>query len=104
MPFEDGTVLSKLPQTAEDREFATEDLVRGCREGVYEKLGFEEAVALARGGRMISSAFKVWQGEGEDRQGRFVIISKGRANIGQRVQSRWRHYSPSRVNCREGTC
>ena len=66
VPFEDGTLLSKLPQTAEDREFSMGDLVRGCREGVYEELGVGEAVAIARGGRMISSAFTVWQGEGED--------------------------------------
>ena len=43
---------------------------------MYEELGFEEAMALARGGRMISSAFTVWQGEGEDRKGRFVINFK----------------------------
>ena len=59
VPFEDGTVLSELPQTEEDRRYATEDLARGCREGVYEELGFEEADVLAKGGKMISSAFTV---------------------------------------------
>ena len=34
VPFEDGTVLRELSQTAEDGKLAREDLAKGCREGV----------------------------------------------------------------------
>lgn len=104
VPFEDGTVLSELPRTTEDRRLSTEDLARGCGERVYEELGFEEAEAHRKGGRMILSTFTVWTGEGEDCKGSFVSSSSGRANTGRTVQSRWRHYSPFHVICREGTC
>ena len=76
VPFENGTVLSEFHRTAEYCQIAREDLSRASREGVYEEVGFEEAEALARGVRMISSAFTVWQGVGEDLKGNFVINFK----------------------------
>ena len=76
VPFEEGMVLGELPQSEEDRMFGRDDLERGCKEGLYERVGYEEAVEAAQGGRIVSSAFTVWQGEGDDRRGGFVINFK----------------------------
>jgi hypothetical protein len=73
IPFTSGVVLPAIPQTEEDLEFGREDLRAGCASGIYEDIGVEgmrEAVSM---GRMVSLAFVVWQGEGTERKGRFVI-------------------------------
>lgn len=38
-----------------------------------EEVGKDEVERLMAAGRMVSSAFVVWQGDGEDRKGRFVV-------------------------------
>lgn len=60
-------------QSAEDLEFGRADLKKGCESGVYEELTDEEAQDLIARGFLLSSAFTVWQGEGKDRKGRFVV-------------------------------
>lgn len=76
VPFVDSTVLSELLQTEEDRRFALEDLERRCHEEFYKEVRSDEAHALARAGMMISPAFKVWEGHGRERRGRFVVHFK----------------------------
>ena len=71
IPFTEGLELSEIPQTEEDKIFAREDLV--CRNGIYEEISHREVQEKKVEGKMISSAFVVWQGEGEERKGRFVI-------------------------------
>lgn len=76
VPFTEGRVLGEIPQSEKDKLFAREDLRSGCQSGVYEEISPLEAREIARSGKMISSAFVVWQGEGEDRKGRFVVNLK----------------------------
>lgn len=76
VPFTDGCVLGEIPQKEADLEFGREDLRAGCAGGVYEEVFAEEAAAIVRSGKMCSSAFVVWQGEGEKRKGRFVVNFK----------------------------
>ena len=73
IPFTEGLELSEIPQSEEDKIFAREDLEMGCRNGIYEEMSHREAQEKKVEGKMVSSAFVVWQGEGEERKGRFVI-------------------------------
>lgn len=73
VPFKEGVVMGEVPQSAADRVFAEEDLRKGCNNRVYERVGVEEVRRLVRNGKMVSSAFTVWQGEGSERKGRFVV-------------------------------
>jgi hypothetical protein len=72
-PFTSGLVLPVIPQNKEDLEFGKEDLRIGCDSGIYEELSAEEVRAVVETGRMVSSAFTTWQGEGVERSGRLVI-------------------------------
>lgn len=65
--------MGAVPQSAEDLEFGRQDLEAGCASGVYEELGHRETEDLLGRGFLISSAFTVWRGEGEERKGRFVV-------------------------------
>ena len=65
--------MGAVPQSAADLEFGRADLEAGCASGVYEELSEEEAQDLVARGYLLSSAFTVWQGEGEERKGRFVV-------------------------------
>ena len=73
VPFTDGRVLPPIPQTEEDKMFASEDLRKGVKEGVYQEVSKAYALGQVRRGRLVSSAFVVWQGEGTERKGRFVL-------------------------------
>lgn len=73
IPFTEGVVLAYIPQTEDDRSFATSYLRDGCRDGVYEEIPSAEAWLLVGEGKMLSSAFVVWQGNGKERKGRFVV-------------------------------
>jgi hypothetical protein len=73
IPFTSGVVLAAIPQSEEDLEFGREDLRAGCATGIYEEVSTEEVREVVRTGRIVSSAFTVWQGEGAERKGRFVI-------------------------------
>jgi Reverse transcriptase (RNA-dependent DNA polymerase) len=63
----------ELPQSVEDLEFGVEDLRAGCEEGMYEEIHGEDMNVLQAKGRMISSAFVVWQDVVDGRKGRFVV-------------------------------
>jgi hypothetical protein len=63
IPFTSGVVLPAIPQTEEDLEFGREDLHAGCASGIYEEIGVEEVREAVSMGRMVSSAFVVWQGK-----------------------------------------
>lgn len=65
--------MGAVPQSEQDLNFGRADLEAGCANGVYEELSQEEADDLVSRGFLLSSAFTVWQGEGEDREGRFVV-------------------------------
>jgi hypothetical protein len=73
IPFASGVVLPTIHQSEEDLEFGREDLLAGCATGIYEEVSTEEVREVVRTGRMVSSAFTVWQEEGAERKGRFVI-------------------------------
>jgi hypothetical protein len=93
-PFTSGLVLPAIPQNKEDLEFGKEDLRIGCDSGIYEELSAEEVRAVVETGRMVSSAFTTWQGEGVERKGRLVINFSGRAKIDRKDLPGWR---PCRV-------
>ena len=73
IPFTEGLELSEIPQTEEDKIFAREDMEMGCRNGIYEGISHREVQEKKVEGKMVPSAFVVWQGEGEEKKGRFVI-------------------------------
>lgn len=73
IPFEAGFVMSRIPQSEEDEEFAEEELRERVRRREVEEIGEEEAMRIVAEGKIVSSAFVVWQGEGGARKGRFVI-------------------------------
>jgi hypothetical protein len=55
--------------------------------GIYEDVAAEEVRENVRTGRMVSSAFVVWQGERKERKGRFVInFARQRALVEDVVQ------------------
>lgn len=49
-----GRVMAEITQSAEDREYARNDLERGMKEGVYETLEKEEVEELVKEGKMVS--------------------------------------------------
>ena len=75
VPFERGRLIPAVPQSEEDRRFAEVELREGCRaeSGIYEEISKAEALRLVEDGKLLSSAFVVWQGEGSERKGRFVV-------------------------------
>jgi hypothetical protein len=70
-PFTSEVILPA--ESREDLEFGKEYLAASCVAGIYEEVGLEEVREVIKTGRMVSSAFIVWQGDGTDRKGRFVI-------------------------------
>ena len=75
MPFTEGIVLENIPQSEEKMAFGVQDLMKGCANGLYEEL-YEYVRDRVREGNMVSSAFTVWQREGAERKGRFVVNLK----------------------------
>lgn len=73
IPFTEGRILPPIPQTEADKEFASADLSKGLREGIYEEVSSEYAMEQVARGRLVSSSFVVWQGDGSERKGRFVV-------------------------------
>lgn len=65
--------MGAVPLSGEDLVFGTADLTAGREAGVYEVVHEEEVVDFIRRGHLVSSAFTIWQGEGEDLKGRFVV-------------------------------
>ena len=68
-----GVELGDIPQTGEDLEFGLEDLRKGLATGIYREVSRDHAQRALKAGAVISSAFVVWQGEGEERSGCFVV-------------------------------
>lgn len=68
-----GEELPDIPQSAEDRAFALQDLEEGCKTGIYQEISAAHARRAKNGGAIISSAFVVWQDGSEGRKGRFVV-------------------------------
>lgn len=50
-----------------------EDLRKGCAGRVYEEIGRERAMDLAREGKMVSSSFVVCRVEGKEGNERFIL-------------------------------
>lgn len=65
----------EIPQSKEDLEFAAEDLLSGCQEGIYEEVPAPEVKRLLKEGLMVSNAFVVWEERDgpSSRKGRFVV-------------------------------
>ena len=76
MPFPEGIVLGNIPQSEEDMVFGVQDLRKGCACGVHEEFSSGYVRDRVSEGNMVSSAFTVWQGEGAERKGRFVVNLK----------------------------
>lgn len=57
--------MGEIPQTVRDQVFAKADLEEGCEKGIYEEISPGEASRITMKGNMISSAFVVWQQDGE---------------------------------------
>lgn len=72
VPFTERTFLGEIPQTKEDLVFGRQDPWQGSRDGRVRKIENGIVREIVRSGKMISSAFFAWQGEDEDRKGRFV--------------------------------
>lgn len=68
----EGGELPYIPQTKEDRLFASADLSEGCRTGIYRQVSHGHAKMALSKGAINSSAFVVWQEGDEGRKGRFV--------------------------------
>lgn len=82
VPFTGGQVLSDIPQTQEEIEFAEEDLKYGLASGVYERVSRVYVHMRKTERYMVSNALVSWNSEGADRKARFVINLAGRAIIG----------------------
>lgn len=68
-----GTELTEIPQTAEDKAFAAQDLEEGCGSGIYKEVSAEHAARMKSKGAIISSAFVVWQDTEGGAKPRFVV-------------------------------
>ena len=73
VPFVHGRKLPPIPQTAKDLSFACDKIRQGLDEGVFEEVGYLYAVGRMREGKLLSSAFVAWTGEGVDEKGSFVL-------------------------------
>lgn len=80
VPFRDGVLLGEIPKLVKDLKFGREDLKKGFRKRLYKKIGVEEEMEVLSSGKMVSSAFLVWQVHGVERKGRFVINFKRQRN------------------------
>lgn len=65
--------MGPVPQTQEDLGFARADLEEGFRKGIYELVSDEEKARALEDGYLISSAFTLWQGEGDERKNGFGV-------------------------------
>lgn len=72
-PVRDFSPMGAVPQSAEDIEFGVGDFRVGCGAGVYQRVEDGEAEALIELGYLVGSAFTLWQGDGAERKGRFVV-------------------------------
>jgi hypothetical protein len=71
--FTADTILPDIPQTEEELEFGMADLFFGCMSGIYEEISRDQAEAAVANGKMVYSAFTVWQGDVLERKGRFLV-------------------------------
>ena len=72
-----GENLPDIPQSAEDRACALQDVEEGCKTGIYQDISAVHARRAKKEGKVISSALVVWQEGYKDRKGRFgVNLSK----------------------------
>lgn len=73
VPFTKGEVLPAIPQSAGDREFGLADIEAGLRAGVSQEITKDYALQKVKEGLLVSSSFTVWQGDGEDLKGWFIL-------------------------------
>ena len=73
IPFVVGRKLPSIPQTEKDFTFASHKILKGVEGRVFELASAEHAQRCLGEGKLISSAFVAWAGEGEDERGRFVL-------------------------------
>ena len=73
IPFTQGMIMSAVPQTLEDRSFASRKIAQGLAKRTIEEISEPSARKCARDGLLVSSSFVTWTGEGEEKRGRFVI-------------------------------
>lgn len=65
--------MSAVPQSEEDIAFGPQDLLEGCRRGIYEKVTTAEKAEASAGGYLTCLLFVVWKGEGEKSKKRVVV-------------------------------
>lgn len=71
-------------QDAEILAFGRKDLLDGCRTKFDEDLSEIEIKAGSEAVRFVSSSFTMWQREGDEREGRFVMNLPRRSKFGTR--------------------
>lgn len=71
--FRDGLMMGELTKSEREKWFGREDLRSGCVKGVYEEVDRGKVRKIFREGKMVSSAFVAWKGEGKDEKGRMVV-------------------------------
>lgn len=77
--FTKGTVLPNILHSEKDKGFAREYFQVGCHTGIYERLDPDYLAGCMEGRKMASSAFKILQREGAERNDRSVE-NPGRAS------------------------
>jgi hypothetical protein len=80
IPFTAGTILTDIPQTEEDLEFGKADLSSAFTSAIYEEISREQAEAMVADGKMILSAFTVWQGDGLELKG-IILANLSRQSV-----------------------
>ena len=68
-----GEELGDIPQTEEEKLFATEELREDCRSGIYKEVSPRHAARARAAEAVISSAFVVWQKSGPVQKPRLVV-------------------------------
>ena len=68
-----GEELPDIPQSAEDRAFAIQNVKEGCKTVIYREISAGHASRAKNGCAIISFAFVVWQDGSEGRKWWFVV-------------------------------
>lgn len=53
--------LREIPQTEEEKKFASVEFKQGCRYGIFQEVSKDHAARAKRNGTIVSSRFVVWK-------------------------------------------
>lgn len=63
--------IQPITQTLEELDFGDADLAKGCSICIYRKMNTADEAMMRSKGYQVRSAFVVWDGESQERKGRF---------------------------------